>query len=328
MTNVPLTNYKSRKILRINNQNRLWFQFDTNIFCLTNSESANKVIRNFHDAFVFIFSTIKRNPNENPLVLFDLRNIKEFSFTGRLALYAFISNCRLRTLKLDIIKIILPESETAAKDLEKSGFLDASQDYSVDRLNARWDRPGRYMSGYDPDKHIDPLLNILDQELKGALPEELKSAITEATLNVVDHAYKNVTENPSLKDNHLVNDRWWIHYEFDTKASILNFAITDQGFGIPKTFKDDPTLKALSNAERIEYAMINGNTSMNETKHGKGSKNIKRPVERSKTDTLTILSWNGLYEYNKETEEPKLQDLKNLDDAGYIGTLLAWSIEI
>lgn len=142
----------------------------------------------------------------------------------------------------------------------------------------------------------------------------------------------------------------------------LYLILYDQGAGIPNTFSkgnkifdeidwDDPeTLSILAelrdkwsldksisvdeihnnqtkNSQLIGLAMTDDITRVSgkdESKHGQGSKSIKKLVSNNENGMLWIFSNNGLFRFTSEEDMPMLDDF----NSSINGTLIQWNIKV
>ncbi|MCG7565081.1 hypothetical protein MHM95_02060 [Pseudoalteromonas sp. CnMc7-15] len=243
-------------------------------------------------------------------VVIDLSNVQKITASGATALFSCVSRCQLETNKSFIIKMVPPRDGKADKLFRRSGLWDAVRPGTLRKLDKLWDTKNNFQSGDDPDRHLDPTLHILQENLDRQFPDKLKEAINEAYNNIVRHAYKKEVES-----------RWWQYSYINREKNKLVFCIADRGIGIPNSFKN---IKGGTATELISHAMIKGNTSTGKYYRGKGSWTMQKPVVKDIKDKLIVVSDIGVYKYVDQQEEPDVYQLA----APFNGTLLAWEFDL
>ncbi|KZZ41706.1 MAG: hypothetical protein MK185_04615 [Saccharospirillaceae bacterium] len=246
---------------------------------------------------------------QRELIWIDLSLVQEITASGALALFAQITSVKINeALKADI-HIIGPKNVGAKRLFLRSGLTKAIEVNDKKQLEKLWKSDSKFQSGFNPDKHLEPTLEKIENTIR--LPYKLKEAIQEAVLNIKQHAY---SEAPG------VVPRWW-HYAYtDHSNNRFVFAICDRGISIPGKL----SALQLSDADAIEEAMKQGVSSTGDPWRGKGSNDIKKPIQTAQTDKLLVLSRLGLYEYNLDAIPVKKTILKNQ----FNGTLIAWDFTI
>tara|TARA_B100001059_G_scaffold53555_1_gene47803 strand:+ start:50583 stop:51686 length:1104 start_codon:yes stop_codon:yes gene_type:complete len=203
------------------------------------------------------------------------------------------------------------------------------------------------------NQYVDSIVDYLIQSVyEGNMEPEkewtISVAIQEAVNNVGLHAYP--ADDSGKK-------KWWILCQVIDKQ--LYLAIYDKGVGIPMTivqrgffssrFRSNypnaysmyvkmlrssgraaalssvvgGTKRLLSDSEAINLSMIPDSTRTSKSKHGQGSKSIKRLVEENVDGKLWIFSNSGLYVKSQGAE----QDLVDLP-MPISGTLVQWNINL
>jgi len=172
-------------------------------------------------------------------------------------------------------------------------------------------------------------------------------AVSETINNVNLHAYPNLEDDQKKK--------WWLMCHVYGKE--LYLAIYDSGVGIPKTVWEKPWLVAslkriypnhydalikmypdleknsmipfifvpnVNDPILIHLAMQGDVSGTKKSKHGQGSKSIKKMVSETTQGKLWVFSNNGVYIFENETDEPVTFELsKRLP-----GTLVQWNIKL
>ncbi|WP_462180197.1 hypothetical protein [Pseudoalteromonas gelatinilytica] len=249
--------------------------------------------------------------NEGIPVVVDLSDVKKITACGATVLFSSISLCQLETSNSFIIKVIPPTDSYAQSLFRRSGLWDAIRPGTLRKLDKLWDVKSNFQSGNDPDRHLDPTLEILQENLNCKFPDKLKEAINEAYNNIVRHAYPKEGSDT----------RWWQYSYINRETNKLVFCIADRGIGIPLSFKN---IEQGSATKLISHAMIKGNTSTLKPYRGKGSWTMQKPVVKDIKHKLIIVSENGVYKYVDPDKELELYSL----GSSFKGTLLAWEFDI
>jgi len=249
--------------------------------------------------------------NKDIPVVVDLSEVIEITACGATVLFSSISLCQLERDNSFIIKIIPPSDSLTQSLFRRSGLWEAIRPGTLRKLDKLWDAQSNFQSGNDPDKHLDPTLDILQESLNCKFPDKLKEAINEAYNNIVRHAYSEETSDT----------RWWQYSYINVEKNKLVFCIADRGIGIPLSFKN---IQEGSATKLISHAMIKGNTSTLKPYRGKGSWTMQKPVVKDIKDKLIIVSDNGVYKYVDPQKDVELYEL----GSSFKGTLLAWEFDI
>ncbi|AMJ87029.1 MULTISPECIES: hypothetical protein [Alteromonas] len=242
----------------------------------------------------------------------DMSKVEHINAQAAILLFSHITSAQLVNRKSDFVKITLPSDLKTRKLVRNSGLWEAIRNGTDRKLDKNWLTVNNFQSGYDPDKHLESTLELIEQKW-GSLPRHLGSAINEAMLNIKQHAYS-INPPDAIK-------RWWQYIYI--KNNELHFLIFDKGLGIPDSFRLQRQQLKTPDEDIIAYAMKRWVTSTNVNGRGNGSMNIKRPVSDIEKDTLLIYSHNGGYEYHTDG---KVRCFKL--PVKLAGTLLAWKIGI
>jgi anti-sigma regulatory factor (Ser/Thr protein kinase) len=251
------------------------------------------------------------NKYGTPLHL-DMTYVNDINASAALLFFAHVTSAQLVSRNSDFVKITLPVNIEIKNKIRMSGLWDAVKSGVSRKLDRNWETDNNFQSGYDPDKHLDLTLALLERRW-GKIPNKLEIAINEAMLNITHHAYSSNPDN-SIK-------RWW-QYIF-IRENILTFLIYDKGCGIPTSFKRMGKYNSLPDETIIEKAMTRYISSTGIQGRGNGSMNIKKPVAEVEKDKLVIFSEKGRYRYFKDGVFDKFRLPKELS-----GTLVAWQIGI
>lgn len=280
-------------------------------------KGSNKLVSKFpsklcvHDPevrveFLTCLNYIKANLHYKNGIVIDLTKTTSMSTSGAVALFSQITSTQILTQKDDFFTFLLPENHKFKNQIRNSGLWDAIKTGGKRKLDKLWDTKCRFQSGYDPDKHLELTISMLASEI--TIPHRLKEAINEAVLNIVQHAY---SATPGSKS------RWWQYSALNKTKKSFIFVICDKGNSIPFSmgkmrFKDD--------AEAIRQAMTHGISSTGDLWRGKGSSNLKKPVELDDNDQLIVLSRKGIYKYISRDQPIESSTL----EVPFYGTLIAW----
>lgn len=254
---------------------------------------------------------LSANKYSTPLHI-DMSNVTSLNAGAALLLFSFITSAQLVNQRGDFVRITLPTDTDLKKRIRSSGLWDAVRNGTGRKLDKNWNTDNNFQSGYDPEKHLELTLELLERKW-GQLPPHLSVAINEAMLNISQHAY--VTNNPNAVK------RWW-QYIF-IRNNELHFLIFDKGIGIPDSFRLQNLHNRLNDRKIIELAMQRWVSSTGTKGRGNGSMNIQKPVSKVEHDTLIILSHSGAYEYYKDGKTKLIQLPLKL-----AGTLLMWKIGV
>lgn len=261
----------------------------------------------YRDDFLAMIKTIDNIAKYNPKVLIDLSFVQYISASGAVALFSVVTSNQIVMNLDDLFLFKMPKDQFVKRLIYKSGLWEAIRAGGRRKLERLWDSDSKFKSGFDPEKHLDPMIDGLDLTV---VPKRLKEAINEAVLNIVQHAYAETGSIP----------RWWQYATFNADRTQFIFVICDRGVTIPRSLK---TVFG-TDSSIIERAMTRGVSSTGLHWRGKGSDNIKKPVEKDEDDILIILSRNGLYKYESKDITPVCVDLPT----AYPGTLVAWCFDL
>ncbi|TCV22099.1 hypothetical protein EDB70_11411 [Vibrio crassostreae] len=257
--------------------------------------------------FLAMILTIDGIAKSHSKVLIDLSYVKSMSAAGAVALFSVITSNQIVMNLDDLFVFKMPSDSSTKRLIYRSGLWDAIRPGGKRKLEKLWDTNSRFRSGFDPDKHLEPMIDSLDMSI---VPKRLKEAINEAVLNIVQHAYAETGSVP----------RWWQYAAFNVDKTQFIFVICDRGLTIPRSLKNIYG----TDSSIIERGMTSGVSSTGLTWRGKGSDNIKKPVEKDDDDILIVLSRKGLYKYASRDESPKCVDLVT----PFPGTLVAWCFDL
>jgi len=237
----------------------------------------------------------------------DFSDCTYMSASGALALFSTISENQLNPKLTHLIAFELPKDDKLRNLFQKSGFWTAIKPGGNRKLNKLWNTDCPFQCGINADDHLEPALEKLE---KFNLPLHLKEAIQEAVLNIMQHAYL-----PNKKQK-----RWWQYATYNRSKSKFVFVICDRGVTIPYHFPN----QLGGDSSALAHAMTKGVSSTKLGWRGKGSGNLKKPVENDDKDELIIVSRQALYKY---TSNETIHELSELT-LPYNGTLIAWSFDL
>lgn len=263
---------------------------------------------------LYLLDRIRSQAIRKENITLDFSLLEEMSAAGAVALFARVTSAQIASRNDQLFQIVQPKQHEARQRFRRSGLFSAIKPGGRRKLDRLWEEKNRFLSGYDQEKHLDPTLELIGETVK--TPNHLKEAINEAILNIQQHAYR----DPVNGQNKGMIKRWWQYCYFENSPRRFVFVISDLGQSIPSTF----SRSTLSHAELISHAMKKGISSTGEPWRGKGSQNIKEPVEQEASDKLIVLSGSGLYVYNSTSIAEELINL----EVPYFGTLIAWSFDL
>lgn len=227
--------------------------------------------------------------HQRPVIL-DLSQTKHITAGAAVMLFAEVTRAQLITGVPDIVTIERPKDKAMWQLIRNSGLWDAIRPGGEKKLDSLWEKNCPFASGNDPSIHLAPTLKTF-REARPNLPERFDSAIQEAILNVVHHAY-HYNQQQAVE---ALGTRWW-QYACITPEDV-RFTICDLGIGIPTKISFSRDHQGLSDADCIKQAMENGFSTLKQRGRGLGSKDLKRPVDKTEAEALSIFSNNGLYSY-------------------------------
>lgn len=255
-----------------------------------------------------ILEAIRVNSQREKNIHIDLSRVDSISASGAVAFFSYVTSIQIMNGD-DYFSFSLPEDRKTKAQIRLSGLWEAIRSGGKRKLERLWNSPNRFQSGYNPDIHLDPTIKNIKEEI--GLPYRLKEAISETMLNIVQHAY-----------GHLPGaiTRWWQYASIDRTNNSFIFVICDRGCTIPYTFRGNKN----DDAAIIEHAMQKGISSTGLAWRGKGSDDIKKPVNPDINDKLVVVSRNGMYKYLSDSTPIEKHNLKQ----PFHGTLVAWSFDL
>lgn len=262
------------------------------------------------EKFIYCLNYVQQNHSYINGVAIDLRHSASMSASGALAFFAEVTSAQILSKNHECVHIMLPEDANFRKTIINCGLWNAVKPGTKRKLEKLWETNSSFQSGYDPDRHLEPTLMKLESEI--TIPHRLKEAINEAILNIVQHAYAETKGSVT---------RWWQYASLNKDKTSFIFAICDKGNTIPHTMGK---IRHARDAELIKEAMIEGVSSTKNSWRGKGSKNIKKPVEHDEKDLLIILSRKGIYRYVSLNQEAESIN----SGVPFNGTLIAWKFNL
>jgi anti-sigma regulatory factor (Ser/Thr protein kinase) len=178
----------------------------------------------------------------------------------------------------------------------------------------------------------------IDESTGEDLIAEINSAVSEAMINVARHAYSDSFISQSSK---VCLKKWWMSAKADKSDNSLTIAFYDQGETIPGTLPRrewyQETIETAMRSmipnfvyasqqrsidhEYINYSMKKGNTQTGESRRGLGLPQMQDLIDLCPDGTLSILSRQGLYRYDKDIGIYKRKLQIALE-----GTLVEWKL--
>ena len=147
-------------------------------------------------------------------------------------------------------------------------------------------------------------LNLTDRRLTSGI----YTTIMETMINVTEHAYDGRKQK-----------KWFLMALNDSHCKRVQFALMDNGFGIPATVKKKFTEKFLGVKDSdLLVSTLKGEarTQTNKLSRGNGLPKVRGYALQKKIGNLFVISKSGYYNADKElTEELEIP---------YLGTLITW----
>lgn len=300
----------------------------------------------FSDTVRFI-ENIKKYFRREKCVI-DFRNTTQVSAAALVVVYAAFDNARNNGNESASISwaIKSPEVNRAIKRTNLAGLIqNVKFDY---RFESKDDLPiVAGSSSLYMEEIVDHIQNrIFDNQMPPETEHVFGDAVSETINNVNLHAY------PGREAE---QKNWWLMCSL--YGNVLYLAIYDTGVGIPKTVLDKPWLLTsmkksypkvyeelltlypdlektglipfvfipkVNDPTLIHLSMQGDVSGTKKSKHGQGSKSIKKLVSDTSEGKLWVFSNKGVYIFENEDMEPKTFKLpKHLP-----GTLVQWNIKI
>jgi anti-sigma regulatory factor (Ser/Thr protein kinase)/anti-anti-sigma regulatory factor len=261
---------------------------------------------------------------DKPTII-DLSGVEYVSAAAVTALFTNIATKQL-TVRPNCFKVMLPENKEIKKLLRNTGFIKAINPGGKSKLEKLWSSTN-FLCG-DESNTSDYVQKIKDHSGREQLPAKLATAIRETFLNIAHHAYKKYQQKPPV--------HWWSYFQLgeDEHGEFLTTVIVDTGQSIPSSispivhgaiFKRTPIV---DDSGYILYAMQESVTSTKIFGRGKGSTDMKKPVEKESslgTERLFIVSRFGRYHYSNN-DSGKIEESNSVMASPFMGTLIEWKL--
>lgn len=300
---------------------------------------------------------INRKPNRPPHIkqYIGFEGIDVFATAPALIMAAIYERAKLATGEIPPAVNFPNWSAQAFQTLYEIGFFEiighapakVIQEVYVEKLDASY-KVSKILTGKNADgleAASDVIVELLEylsinEETSDDLIAEINSAVSEAMINVAKHAYSKHFIDQSEK---LCLKQWWMSAKADKTNNTLTIAVYDQGETIPGTlpkrewfqekvemamqsiipnFVYDGTQRSIDH-EFINYSMKEGKTQTGEARRGLGLPQMQDLIDVCPDGTLSILSRQGLYKYDKE-----LGVHKRRLDLELEGTLVEWKLTL
>lgn len=261
---------------------------------------------------------------DKPTVI-DLSGVEYVSAAAVTALFTKIATKQL-TVRPNCFKITLPENKDIKKLLRRTGFIKAINPGGRSKLEKLWFSTN-FLCG-DESNTSDYVQKIKEHSGRDQLPSKLATAIRETLLNIAHHAYKKYQQKPSV--------HWWSYFQLgeDECGEFLTTVIVDTGQTIPSSISPIvhgtifKSMHIVDDSGYILYAMQESVTSTKIFGRGKGSTDMKKPVEKDislGTERLFIVSRYGRYHYSNN-DTGTIEESYSEMARPFMGTLIEWKL--
>lgn len=297
-------------------KNRLIMKSESNSFCIYNHEHRGDFLR-------FCNSIAKCLSRYDVKLHLDFSDLNYLSAAASVFLFAEITRWQLG-MGSDVINYSLPTDKDLRAYFRLSGLHEAITPGELKKLEKISRNRSPYSSATDFDHHIYyTLQTIMTKELLPSDLEHFQRGLQEAVLNVKHHAY--AQQQPSF------GSRWWQLCYHDTRNKKIHVIVHDRGIGIARSLRASIQKKnsllymsqprMMTESEIIDQAMKLGISryTSNENR-GKGSDDLKRPVDEISNGVTTLAIWSGKGEWVYRNNSAEFSDI----DASLNGTLLEW----
>lgn len=288
------------------------------VVCFYTSEDFYYTIKFFQK-----LASVDRDPRIQ--IVIDMGDVKFISAAAITKFFSFVAE-RQYSVSPSHVLVKLPRDKDILDVLRNNGFVKAVFQGGRKKLESLWDSSNFVCGNQTHVKQFISKIKTLSRRDK--LPDKLGIAIKESLINVNHHAY-----NPQSKPHFT----WWsyIYVGEDKGGQYLATVISDNGKGIPNSIR--PAIpEGLNINSRNKYAHGDGHcikramersvTSTFELGRGKGSEDIKKPVQvTSKIGQhhLLVISGRGKYTYEVNELGEAVEEFMELE-SHYDGTLIEW----
>jgi hypothetical protein len=224
----------------------------------------------------------------------------------------------------DFFSFILPKCKKQRTLFRDSGLFKALKIGQKTTFKSLWKSGSSFICGQTDDKTRDAFLDYLEKKfLPEEFPVKLRTAIKETLLNINHHAF---ALDKFLNPSDYVDLTWWCYFYKgkDDNGRFLLAIIVDRGMGIASNLRRVfPDMIEKKDVECIEYAMKKHISSTKIEGRGRGSENMKAPIDSIQNDLFLILSNSGLYQY-KGKHNITMDELDTPNP--FQGTLVEWKL--
>lgn len=267
---------------------------------------------------------------EHSFVTLNFDKLETITAAASVLLFSEIN--RIRALSIhgfQALKIKSSSSRKGSVSLNSMGFLRAINIDIAKYPDTIWKGNSKFLTGTNPEEDLKKIAGLMCNlfELK-KLPFKLSAAISETLLNIKHHAYLPINIEGKLyyPPDFMIN-RWWLCFNiFKTNnKNILKCVILDRGQGITNTIKDTlPNTLKVTEDQCFIHAMKTGVTRTQNQERGKGSEDIKMPIDITKNerDFLSIMSHTVTYTILGE-HTPSCNSSSHVIP----GTIVEWQLE-
>lgn len=218
-----------------------------------------------------------------------------------------------------VITYKYPPEDLKLNLFDRTGILEILKPGGRKKLDRIWeDLSSPFQTGDDPAKQFSRMISWYKDLSVGPVPQKLYSAVQEAYLNLKQHAYDKKMTGDFLRN------RWWFYAVHDRNLNRVAFLLLDRGQGIPNNVVLPSVVEDARDVDKIAVAMRKGWSSTGEPGRGRGSENLRKPINlKDNDDRLMVMSGMGKYNYIKG-DSPRLFPLA----VNFQGTLIEWSFTL
>lgn len=297
------------------------------LFCLYN---------NYEGMMAFFGVVEKKIYVQGGVGVIDFSKVETFTAAAVLYLVSVVNRCQLcantRGVSPDFSLDFRFKDDQQLMNLRDAGLWDAIKPGGLGKLKElAKDRKNPFYSGNKPRKDYESALDKYFAMGFDVVPAKLSSAVQEAYLNIMHHSYDPAMTPYNIGYPQTLDQRSWFYTYLKEQTGQIVFLLLDRGCGIPvkvgAAIGQDQTYRlggSIPFGAMIEKAMEQGFTTTGLPGRGRGSKNIRRPIEiKTNGDTLLIYSGKGscLYKDHQVVYSRWMTQDFN-------GTLLEWALEV
>ena len=277
----------------------------------------------FDETINFISTITEECVEKDQKIEIILTNVQKISAQLMVLLFSTISHARLLKNE-DYIIVKMPSRYNSPVYLSfyQSGLMDALDITTGSKVNGV--RHHSFFNAASCDSEISKTVEKLVSS-HILTPDQtilFSAALVEAIYNVDEHAYS-YGEAKDFADKH--GKIWWQCAWTNKEKKQVNLIVHDMGVGIQGTYKADKERCNYTSEQLLHEAMIEGYTSTGKANRGRGSEDIKLPIDNTleATDQVMVISSNAYYIYTRDTLVPTTGSLKQ----PIRGTMIHWVLK-